>query len=321
VTRPGQRQPSLVVGAAAIGSLLLHVALALVGRFSTPPSGAVAPSVRPVTLFVSLDGSLPVKSPDGAPRSTTPSLVASPSHPPPSSHGPRPISLFATPRTALVQDASLPQSDASEAVAPADHPPQHHPSLDDLGVTKPLALSTVAGWPSPDRRHATQAPSTHGSAETRIQRSLRQGLTDRDESTGLHFSGSILGALRSATQTHFLHTEGSAIIRAVVDSQGTATLGLAETSDDAREWTVILAEASRQIPAIASPNVRNTETLVRVRVQLRLPSGANPRSLPHRLGRAAQVALSVLGQADPADIAGSATRSVEVSVLRTRVIG
>jgi hypothetical protein len=115
--------------------------------------------------------------------------------------------------------------------------------------------------------------------------------------------------------------EGSAIIRAVVDARGTATLKLAQSDDNAGQWARILADASHQLGALNSPNVRNTELLIRVRVSLRLPSGANPRSFPHRLGSAAQVALSVLGHTDPADIGGTATRSVEVSIIRTKVIG
>lgn len=141
-----------------------------------------------------------------------------------------------------------------------------------------------------------------------------------DQASGISAAGSILGVLRSTAQRHTLLREGEAIVRSVVSHQGLATLELAHANGDTQEWTRILADASRQLGKLDSPNLRGTELLIRIRIRIRLPSGASPKSLGNRLGTAGQIALSILGAADAADIGATATRGVDVSVLQTKVI-
>lgn len=164
-----------------------------------------------------------------------------------------------------VEDPPGPPSTAPSAAAP-------HLSLSALGVD---GNNPFLDRPEPGAARAAKAARL----KRRLDRSLAQGLVNRDVELGLGSSGPVLRALEAATYASAAPVNGSASFILVIDSEGKLVSGvLANASGDREAWARVARQAVQALAQrkLKVPRGKSVQLSVEVTSHLELPSGADP---------------------------------------------
>lgn len=249
----------------------------------------------------------------------------------------RSSALLAEPQAEADVDASA--GDAGEPATEESSPAPATASSASAPHLSLAALGVDGANPFLDRGDPAAARAAKAArVKRRLDRSLAQGLVNKDVELGRGAGGPVLRAFEAATYASRAPLNGSASFLLVIDSEGKLVSSVLGKADGDREaWASVARQtaqalAQRKLPV---PRGKSVQLAIQVTSHLELPSGADPglelsaQGVPLKKGggpRSSKLDISIFPfpaatvYGDPADIGARARRMVRAHVVSEELL-